>query len=259
MNAVTALEVSSNIYMMRLALKEGNADYIANSYIHMDDDIFTKLRGYFNQFGLGVKTGIDIPGELSGYEGSTLNESGLLKVGSALDLSYGNYDAYTLIQMAQYVSTIANGGYRMKPYLVESVESSDNNGNANKSVTNTSPTVLNRVGFTSSELAVVKQGFYNVVHGSNAWGTAHTLKDISPSVSGKTGTAQSFYSDGDSLTSTITSSFVGYAPSSDPEIAVAIVFPNLSESATAHYNLNMAQEMIQDYFGSTDSSDTTSD
>lgn len=260
MNAVTALEVSSNIYMMRLALKEGNANYVPNSYIHMDDDIFTKLRGYFNQFGLGVKTGIDIPGELAGYEGSTLNSSGQLKVGSALDLSYGNYDAYTLIQMAQYVSTIANGGYRMKPYLVQSVEKTSNDGASSKVVSNTEPTVLNKVGFSPSELSVVKQGFYNVVHGTNSWGTAHALKSVSPSISGKTGTAQSFYSDGKNLTETITLSFVGYAPSDDPEIAVAVVFPNLAESAsmTAHYNTAMAQQMITDYFGTSKSSESDS-
>ncbi|MCD2256182.1 penicillin-binding protein 2 [Lactobacillus sp. CC-MHH1034] len=249
MNAITALEVSSNIYMMRLALKEGNAQYVPNSYIHMDSDIFTKLRGYFSQFGLGVKTGIDIPGEAPAFLGSTLNEYGQLKVGSALDLSYGNYDAYTLIQMAQYVSTIANGGYRMKPYLVQSIQKTDNDGTQGAVQSSTQPTILNRVGFTDSQLDVVKTGFYNVVHGTNGWGTAHTLKSVSPSISGKTGTAQSFYSDGKNLTQTLTSSFVGYAPSDDPQIAVAVVFPNLSESASnSHYNLDMAKEMFTDYF-----------
>ncbi|KRM35819.1 pbp2B2 protein [Agrilactobacillus composti DSM 18527 = JCM 14202] len=252
MNAITALEVSSNIYMMRLALKEGHAQYVPNSYIKMDDDIFSTMRGYFNQFGLGVKTGIDIPGETSGYEGSNFNESGQLKVGSALDLAYGNYDAYTLIQMAQYVSTIANGGYRMKPYLVQSIQATNNDGSMGNVVSNTQPTVLNKVGFTPSELSVVKQGFYNVVHGSQAWGTAHDLKSVTPSMAGKTGTAQSFYSDGKNLTETLTSSFVGYTPSTDPDFAIAIVFPNLSTAASnAHYNLDMAKEMVTDYYGTT--------
>jgi len=122
LSAQKALEFSSNIYMMRLAMRIGNAKYVPNSYIHIDDDIFQKLRGYYNQFGLGVKTGIDLPGESSGIEGATTNSNGIVKVGSALDESYGNYDAYTLLQMVQYVSTIANGGYRMRPYLVNSIQ-----------------------------------------------------------------------------------------------------------------------------------------
>src|SRR5699024_5708472 len=92
LSAVQALQFSSNEYMMALAMKEANAKYTPHSYIHMDSDIFSKMRGYFNQFGLGVKTGIDISGETTGIEGATTNSDGELKTGSALDLSYGNYD-----------------------------------------------------------------------------------------------------------------------------------------------------------------------
>lgn len=63
-----ALEISSNIYMMRLAMREGNAKYEANSYLTMDNDIFSKMRRHFGEFGLGIKTGIDLPGEVTGLE-----------------------------------------------------------------------------------------------------------------------------------------------------------------------------------------------
>nr|WP_125649223.1 penicillin-binding protein 2 [Lapidilactobacillus gannanensis] len=253
MNAVTALEVSSNIYMMRLAMLEGKAAYSPHTSIKMDDNIFQTERNYFQQFGLGYKTGIDLPGEVDGYIGSTLNEYNQLKVGSALDLSYGNYDGYTLMQMGQYISTIANGGYRMQPYLVNSIQKTSNSGEKDAVIYQKQPVTLNRVGFTNDQLAVVKQGMYNVVHGTQAWGTAHTLKDVKPSMSAKTGTAQSFYYNPDDPNNTnppetTTLSFVGYAPSDNPKLAIAIVFPNLDVNNEGGYNTTLAKMMVEDYF-----------
>lgn len=238
--------------MMQLLMKEANAKYVPNQSLTMSSDVFTKLRGYFNQFGLGQKTGIDLPGEAKGIEGATLDSSGNTLVGSALDLSYGNYDAYTLIQLAQYISTIANGGQRMKPYLVDSIQQTGTDGSLGKLESKTMPTVLNTIDAPQSYFNVVKEGMYNVVNGTNAWGTAHTLKDIKPTFAAKTGTAQSFArTDPNDSTSkqveTVTSSLVGFAPYNDPQIAIAIVFPNLT-SDDGHYNTLLAREMITEYY-----------
>ncbi|MFD0896199.1 peptidoglycan D,D-transpeptidase FtsI family protein [Loigolactobacillus binensis] len=249
LDAQQALEVSSNIYMMRLAMKEGNAKYEANQYFSVNKSIFAKERGYFNQFGLGVKTGIDLPGEVSGYTGPTTD------VVKSLDLAYGNFDQYTVMQLGQYVSTIANNGYRMKPYLVQSIRSTNSkDGSLGSTESTTTPTVLNKIGATQAEINVVKEGFYNVTHGSMAWGTAHSLKNFTPAIAGKTGTAQTFYYDSSNPNNanppeTLTSSFVGYAPASNPTIAVAVVFPNISTNAdSSHYNTQVAQEMFSNYF-----------
>jgi len=251
LSAVQALQFSSNEYMMALAMKEANAKYTPNSYIHMDSDIFTKMRGYFNQFGLGVKTGIDISGETKGIEGSTLNSDGDLKTGSALDLAYGNYDAYTLIEMAQYISTIANGGTRLKPYIVQSVQKTKNNGKKGALTSVTKPSVLNQVGVTQDELGVVKKGMYAAVHGSGYWTTATKLADLSPAVAAKTGTAQSFYFDPENPSSdppeTITTSLVSFGPYDDPNIAMAIVFPNLTSESGSYPNL-LAHQIYTDYY-----------
>lgn len=251
LSAVQALQFSSNEYMMALAMKEANAKYTANTYIKMDSDIFSKLRGYFNQFGLGVKTGIDISGETKGIEGATLNSSGELKTGSALDLSYGNYDAYTLIEMAQYISTIANGGYRMKPYIVQSIQKTKDDGTKGALTSVTQPKVLNKVGFANDELDVVKRGMYAAVHGSGYWTTATRLANIKPAVAAKTGTAQSFYYDPDNPSSdppeTITTSLVSFGPYSDPNIAMAIVFPNLTSESGSYPQL-LAKQIYTDYY-----------
>ncbi|WP_425430293.1 peptidoglycan D,D-transpeptidase FtsI family protein [Companilactobacillus nuruki] len=251
LTAIQALQFSSNIYMMNLAMKEANAKYTPNSYIHMDSDIFSKLRGYFNQFGLGVKTGIDISGETTGIEGATKNSDGELKTGSALDLSYGNYDAYTLIEMAQYISTIANGGYRLKPYIVQSIQKTKDDGTKGAYESVTKPSVLNKVGVTQDELDVVRKGMYAAVHGSGYWTTATRLADLSPAVAAKTGTAQSFYYDPDNPSSdppeTITTSLVSFGPYDDPNIAMAIVFPNLT-SEDGGYPQLLAKEIYTDYY-----------
>lgn len=253
LDASTALEVSSNIYMMYLAMNWVHAKYIPKQYIHMPSTAFDTLRHNFNMFGLGQKTGVDLPGEISGIQGKSFNEHGNILSGSVLDLSYGNYDAYTPIQMVQYVSTIANGGYRMQPYVVQSIGRTASNGKKVYIDYNKKPNVQLKIPWTPSELDVVRQGFWRVVHGTNSWGTAHKLKDVKPSISGKSGTAQTFYYDPDhpnqkNPPELVNSTFVGYAPSNNAEIATAVVFPGLDPELEGSYTLQMAKAMVQDYF-----------
>ena len=252
LDAPTALEVSSNIYMMHLAMKWVGAKYVPKQYISMPSNSFEILRRNFSMFGLGQKTGVDLPGEVSGIEGKSFDSQGRLLSGSLLDLAYGNYDAYTPIQLVQYVSTIANGGYRMQPYIVQSVGRTGNNGKIYVNY-NKKPNVQQRIPWTQSELNVVREGFYRVVHGTNGWGTAHPLKNVKPSISGKTGTAQTFYYDPDNPNrknppELINATFVGYAPSSNLKLAIAVVFPGLDPDMEGTYTLQVAKAMVQDYF-----------
>lgn len=252
LDAQSALEVSSNIYMMHLALRWTHAQYIPHEYIHMNHDSFDILRRNFAMFGLGQKTGVDLPGEVAGIQGSNY-ENGKFKSGSVLDLSYGNYDAYTLIQMAQYISTIANGGYRMRPYLAQAIGHTDNTGKQTAICYNTQPQVQMRIPWRQDQLDVIRQGMWRVVHGTNAWGTAHELKNVKPSVSGKTGTAETFYYDPKhpnrkNPPQLINASFVGYAPSNNPKLAFAIIFPGLDPDGEGTYVQQMGQAIVQDYF-----------
>ncbi len=100
---------------------------------------------------------------------------------------------------------------------------------------------------------MVQTGFYRVVHGTNGWGTAHPLKNVKPSISGKTGTAQTFYYDAEHPNrkhniELINATFIGYAPSKNPKLAVAVVFPGLDPDGEGTYTLQVAKAMVQDYF-----------
>lgn len=239
LNAATALEVSSNSYMMQLAMKEGGMKYVSGGAIDLDPSIFTKLRYYFKMFGLGVKTGIDLPGESSGYEGPSKQSN----IGSALDLSYGNYDGYTTIQLAQYMSTIANGGYRMRPYIVKQVRGTNKDGSLGAIEYTTKPEVLGTIPATAAEWKIVKEGLYDVVHGSSTYITGKKLASDTPSISGKTGTAETFYKNN----STLTLSFAGYAPSDNPQVVVALAIPGASNS-DGGANLTMASQIFKAFW-----------
>lgn len=252
LTAASALEVSSNIYMMQLTLRWVKASYVAKQYIHMPQTAFETLRNNFAMFGLGQKTGIDLPGESSGIQGASTDSNGIILSGSVLDESYGNYDAYTPIQLAQYISTIANGGYRMQPYVVQSIGRTSSDGKHFYAYYNKKPTVQFKIPWTADELAVIKQGLYQVVHGSNAWGTAHALKDVKPSISAKTGTAQTFYYNTKTRKSTdtelINETMVGWASSNNPQIAFAVVFAGIDPDKEGSYNKNMAKAMVTTYY-----------
>lgn len=253
LDAETALEVSSNIYMMHLAMNWVHAKYVPKQFISMPNNSFDVLRRNFSMFGLGQKTGVDLPGEVSGIEGKSFDSQGRILSGSLLDLAYGNYDAYTPIQMVQYISTIANGGYRLQPYIVQSIGKTNSDGNKIYINYNKKPNIQQQIPWSSSELNVIREGMYRVVHGTNGWGTAHPLKNVKPSISGKTGTAQTFYYDPDhpnkkNQPELINATFVGYAPSKNPKLAVAVVFPGLDPDGEGTYTLQVAKAMVQDYF-----------
>ncbi len=108
------------------------------------------MRASYSSFGLGVKTGIDLPGEVSGNIGK-------LESGKLLDLAIGQYDTYSPLQLAQYVSTIANGGYRIAPKLLKEIHEPSPDGKTLGPLLQESETVvLNRIANTDQEIEQVK-------------------------------------------------------------------------------------------------------
>ena len=246
-DASDALQVSSNSYMMQLAMKEGHFNYVEGGALTMSPNVFNTMRGYFNQFGLGVKTGVDIPGESTGLRGA----SGYNHIGSALDLSFGNYDAYTTMQVAQYMSTIANGGNRIEPHVVEAIRGTSKNGKLGTVKATVMPKVLNHIDMTKAQRDVVKTGLYRVVHGTNTYKTGGMLSSIKPEISAKTGTAQTFYNGNE----TVTLSLASYAPSSHPQVVVALAMPNLGVNAESN-NMALAKQIYSAYWKTVQSTST---
>lgn len=222
---IYALEYSSNVYQYKIAIDVGGGNYRYNEGLSLDKSAFEKYRNMYAEFGLGIKTGIDLPVESLGYMGtSTLP-------GHLLDFSIGQYDTYTPIQLSQYINTIANGGTRLKPYLLKevyapSVNTEDKFGSL---IYKSEVEELGKVDVDKKYMDRVRYGFNRVVTNGLGYGYMGNYFDAS----GKTGTSQSFIDtdeDGVVDTETITSSFVGYAPSENPKMSVVVVSPDVSHS-----------------------------
>ena len=110
-----------------------------------------------------------------------------------LDYAIGQYDTYTPLQLAQYMSTIANGGYRMKPQIVQEVrEQPHRPEDVGKVIRSIEPVILNRVDMNTSYINHVKEGFRRVFQENDGTGTA-TFKGLPYKPAGKTGTAETVY------------------------------------------------------------------
>ncbi|WP_182199591.1 peptidoglycan D,D-transpeptidase FtsI family protein [Paraliobacillus salinarum] len=242
-NDIQAIEDSSNIYMAQIAIRLAGANYQYGQPLRsFDFDAFQTLRNYYSQFGLGVETGIDLPYESPGIIGSSP------LAGNLLYLSFGQYDAYTTLQLAQYVSTIANDGYRVQPHLVKEIRQANGSKETLGPVVESFDTnVLNRVSMKQEYIDRVQQGFRRVVTD----GTARSHWSNNPyKVAAKTGTAQNdVYEDGDLKEQTYNLTLVGYAPYDEPEVAFAIVVPRAgtgNDQNGIHHNIG--NRIINKYF-----------
>ena len=221
MTDLDAIERSSNVYMFKIGFRLANAVYKFDESIDLDSDAFGILRNSYAQFGLGVPTGIDLPGETSGINGGEATEK-------LLDLTIGQFDTYTPLQLAQYVSTIANGGNRIQPHVVKEIREPSTDGTTmGPLVTEIEPTILNRIHNTQAQIEQIKKGMSRVYYGNNGSARAY-FGDSDYKAAGKTGTAQVVYYDtkrdnwGDE---TINSTHIGFAPFDNPEIAYAVIIP----------------------------------
>ena len=246
-NDMTSLQYSSNVYMSTLAMRMGGYwDYAPNKGLPIDGQATVeKMRGYYRQFGLGSETGIDLPNESTGLPGVSTAP------GEALFYSFGQFDTYTPMQLAQYASTIANGGTRYAPHLVSEIhETNPENGEVGRLVQEVKPKIMNTIDVTNEQMSRVQNGLNLVVNGD--YGYAPDIFAGTPyHVAGKTGTAQAEYwgenedHRGESVTNI---TFIGYAPFDDPEIAVAVVIPYLPNENTGTDNLKMTKRIMDAYF-----------
>ena len=231
-NDIDALALSSNVYQFKTAIKVAGYNYTYGMPFKVDKSVFDTYRNTFKEFGLGVKTEIDLPVESLGYT-SDNTAGGLL-----LDFVMGQYDTYTPIQLSQYISTIANGGSRLQPHLLKEVHETTEEEGLGTLIYNFEPNILNTVTTKPEYLNRVKEGFHAVTTAS--YGLGRNYIDASHDPSGKTGTSQSFKdTDGDGVidTPTVSTAFIGYAPTTNPKMSITVTSPDSTiENGSSNYS-----------------------
>lgn len=247
MNDLMAIERSSNIYMFKIAMRIAGMEYQYNRGLMVDPESFAVMRNSFAQFGLGAETGIDLPNEGTGYPGGTTPG------GKLLDLAIGQFDTYTPMQLAQYISTIANDGYRMQPHVVKEIRKASPDGVTLGPIeTIIEPKIMNRINNTQEEIERVQQGMRNVYIGGSGSARAQ-FGDTPYTAAGKTGTAEAyFYERGHEMHDTLNVNIahVGYAPYENPEIAYAVVIPYVTTdpNEVPRTNNEIARAAADKYF-----------
>ncbi|MEC0251390.1 peptidoglycan D,D-transpeptidase FtsI family protein [Bacillus halotolerans] len=220
-NELTALQKSSNVYMFNVAMHIAGVTYKPYGSLPADQKDLLKMRNYYSQFGLGVKTGVDLPQESAGMQTTPDVVGGLI-----LDLAIGQYDTYTPLQMAQYISVIANGGYRVQPRIVTSIHEPGKKDELGKAIEQRKPKVLNKINNSQSDLQQVQTGMKLVTSSGTAKNT------FTEDVSGKTGTAETYYYGTNRNwwgKKTYNLTFVGYYPSKNPKVAFSVVVPSVDD------------------------------
>ncbi len=203
-NMVKAIAQSVNVYFYTMGAR-------------LTPDI---LAQYAHMFGLGEKTGIDLPSEATGLMPDTAWRAAQYKAGRAdspdfwpgekLDLAIGQgAEQFTPIQLAMYACALANGGTVYKPYLVSQIIAPDGSV-----VAQFGPQVRKQVQLSATTWDTIRQGMHAVtLPGGTAY---YRFYDFPIPVAAKTGTAQTANTDNNGL-------FMAYAPLDHPEIAVVAV------------------------------------
>ena len=246
-NDLTALQRSSNVYMFKTAIDIGEGRYVPNGPLSVKPEAFDIMRNHFYEFGLGRRTGIDLPGEQIGYKGTELG------AGKLMDMAIGQYDTYTPLQLAQYISTIANGGYRVQPRIVKTLhEPVLEKGTIGPVFQEIKPNILNQLSMKKEWINRVQDGLRLVTQSSRGTGRTFMSEPYKPA--GKTGTAEAFYDGpkwkpGTTQPETWNITFASYAPYDNPEIALAVVVPWAYQSGSSSMNLDIGKQVYRAYFG----------
>ena len=205
------------------------------------------LDRYARYFGLGLKTGIELPSETAGTLASPevateLNET--WSAGQTLAAAIGqSYNSFSPLQMAKYIAMVANGGNKINPTIVKRILNADG---TESSKTEINQYVKEKLGledeqtedltFSQENIAAVLEGMRSV---TEEGGTASSVfRNFDIEVGGKTGSAE--------VGSNVNAWFAGFAPFNDPEIAVVVMVEN---GGHGFYTAEVARKIIAEYFG----------
>ncbi|HCO99513.1 MAG TPA: hypothetical protein DIT56_02795, partial [Candidatus Moranbacteria bacterium] len=224
---------------VRTAIAESNDIFfytIGGGYGNVSGLGMTRMKKWYNLFGFGEPSGIDIGGEASGFIPDEKWKLDKIKekwsVGNSYHASIGQgYVTATPLQVANYTAAVANGGTLYKPYLVSQIKKSNGENIVIQ------PEIIHSDFVSSDVLSVVREGMRQTVLA----GTAQTLKDMPVEIAGKTGTAEFGSEDKTHAW------FVSFAPYNDPEIAMAVLVEGGGEGHSSA--LPVTKEVYQWYFG----------
>ena len=236
-NDLKALAYSSNYYQYLIAIALTGNTYKPNIKLNATEEHFNIYRNTLASFGLGVTTGIDLPGEQKGIIGKTIADDLLL------NLAIGQYDTYTPVEVLQYINSLATGK-RTALSLMQEIR------NGEEVILTNTPNVLNTIDLDEVYLNRIREGLKLVL----SEGTGRIYVDKSINAAGKTGTSESFYdsnSDGAVDVATITSTFAGYFPTDNPKYSVVVITPNISHNNgtndTMYYGASKITKDITNY------------
>ncbi|MGC8851798.1 MAG: penicillin-binding protein 2 [Minisyncoccia bacterium] len=194
------------------------------------------IQKYWRLFLLGQKHNIDLYGEM---EGLLPDEKQLAqnrpndpnwKVGDTYNISIGEGGLnLTLLQIADYISTIVNDGVLMQPHLVKEI-----NGDHAQII---QPKILNKLNIDKNTFEVVKEGMREVV----TIGTAKSLNSVPIEVAGKSGSPE-YISQGKKQYNAL---FVAFAPYKNPKIVLVILIEQPPQGSVA--TLPVVQEILTWY------------
>ena len=212
------------------------------------------LAKYARYFGLGVKTGVELPSETSGAmatpeyaqtvgvtwtKGQTINAS----IGQGLD-------NFSPLQMAKYISMLANGGKNIDVTIVKSIIKSDGTEASTEEINNFVNQKLGLGDNTSEDLTIHQENLDAILEGmrsvtSDTTGTAYVrFQDFGISVGGKTGSAEA--GKDENQKDIVHAWFAGFAPFEDPEIAVVVMVEN---GGHGNYTAEVVRDVMEEYFG----------
>jgi penicillin-binding protein 2 len=218
MTVSTAIENSCNVFFYEMGYRLGGGH---NGNVNNSKGL-ERLKKYAQMFGLTDKSGVEITESQPHFSTEDIVRS---------CIGQGNH-AYAPIQLARYVTTLANSGTCYDLTLIDKIKDVDGN-----TVVNNSAKVRNKVKISQSTWNAVHRGMYLVVNGSAHGSIFQGLKET---VAGKTGTAQQ------NTLHPNHAYFLSYGPYEDPEVSVSCVIPN---GYTSTYAMELARDVYQYYFG----------
>ena len=203
---------------------------------------------YARYFGLGNKTGIELPSETAGTLASkeaSEKQGKYWNGGDVLNAAIGQGDNdFSPIQIAKYISMVANGGNKVNPTIIKTILNADGTEVPKSEIREYSKQKLGLTDDSAEDVTIGQENLNAVLEGMKSvtyetGGTAYNIfKNFNIEVGGKTGSAEAGRD--------VNAWFVGFAPYNDPEIAVVVLVEN---GGHGNYTAEVARDIIAEYFG----------